>query len=68
MCIQLMHAGRMSHPAIVEEIGAEKTGFRISPGTPLGRIQDGEQTRSRTVSLPCKRVSYTSNCSVKIKY
>ncbi|MDF2645036.1 MAG: 1,2-oxophytodienoate reductase [Paenibacillus sp.] len=29
--------------AIVEEIGAERTGFRISPGTPLGGIQDGEQ-------------------------
>ncbi|KAF6574817.1 alkene reductase [Paenibacillus polymyxa] len=29
--------------AIVEEIGAEATGFRISPGTPLGGIQDGEQ-------------------------
>ncbi|KQN99878.1 alkene reductase [Paenibacillus sp. Leaf72] len=29
--------------AIVDEIGAEKTGFRISPGTPLGGIQDGEQ-------------------------
>ncbi|MDY8025551.1 alkene reductase [Paenibacillus polymyxa] len=29
--------------AIVEEIGANKTGFRISPGTPLGGIQDGEQ-------------------------
>jgi N-ethylmaleimide reductase len=28
--------------AIVEEIGADKTGFRISPGTPLGGIQDGE--------------------------
>ncbi|MFK0524081.1 alkene reductase [Paenibacillus illinoisensis] len=29
--------------AVVEEIGAERTGFRISPGTPLGGIQDGEQ-------------------------
>lgn len=29
--------------AIVEEIGAERTGFRISPGTPLGGIHDGEQ-------------------------
>ncbi|MBO3287087.1 alkene reductase [Paenibacillus sp. FSL M8-0228] len=29
--------------AIVEEIGAEATGFRISPGTPLGGLQDGEQ-------------------------
>ncbi|KJD43137.1 alkene reductase [Paenibacillus terrae] len=29
--------------AIVDEIGAERTGFRISPGTPLGGIQDGEQ-------------------------
>ncbi|WP_336760245.1 alkene reductase [Paenibacillus sp. USHLN196] len=29
--------------AIIEEIGAERTGFRISPGTPLGGIQDGEQ-------------------------
>lgn len=29
--------------AIVEEIGAERTAFRISPGTPLGGIQDGEQ-------------------------
>ncbi|WP_431086632.1 alkene reductase [Paenibacillus sp. 8b26] len=29
--------------AIVEEIGAERTGFRISPGVPLGGIQDGEQ-------------------------
>ena len=29
--------------AIVDEIGAERTGFRISPGTPLGDIQDGEQ-------------------------
>ncbi|KAF6623935.1 alkene reductase, partial [Paenibacillus sp. EKM208P] len=29
--------------AIVEEIGADRTGFRISPGTPLGGIQDGEQ-------------------------
>ncbi|KQY80592.1 hypothetical protein ASD24_16750 [Paenibacillus sp. Root52] len=29
--------------AIVEEIGAERTGFRISPGTPLGGIQDGEE-------------------------
>lgn len=28
--------------AIVEEIGADRTGFRISPGTPLGGIQDGE--------------------------
>lgn len=29
--------------AIIDEIGAERTGFRISPGTPLGGIQDGEQ-------------------------
>lgn len=29
--------------AIAQEIGAERTGFRISPGTPLGGIQDGEQ-------------------------
>jgi N-ethylmaleimide reductase len=29
--------------AIVEEIGAERTGFRISPGTPLGGIAEGEQ-------------------------
>ncbi|WP_429472335.1 hypothetical protein [Neobacillus sp. B4I6] len=29
--------------AIVEEIGAERTGFRISPGTPLGGIKEGEQ-------------------------
>ncbi|WP_310831998.1 alkene reductase [Paenibacillus pedocola] len=29
--------------AIIEEIGAERTGFRISPGTSLGGIQDGEQ-------------------------
>ncbi|MNB85152.1 N-ethylmaleimide reductase [compost metagenome] len=29
--------------AIVQEIGADRTGFRISPGTPLGGIQDGEQ-------------------------
>lgn len=29
--------------AVVEEIGADRTGFRISPGTPLGGIQDGEQ-------------------------
>lgn len=29
--------------AIVEEIGAEKVGFRISPGTPLGGINEGEQ-------------------------
>jgi N-ethylmaleimide reductase len=29
--------------AIVEEIGAERTGFRISPGTPLGGIEEGEQ-------------------------
>ncbi|MDQ8738375.1 hypothetical protein [Paenibacillus sp. LHD-38] len=29
--------------AIVDEIGAERTGFRISPGTPLGGIHDGEQ-------------------------
>ncbi|MCR8660606.1 alkene reductase [Paenibacillus endoradicis] len=28
--------------AIVEEIGADRTGFRISPGTPLGGIDDGE--------------------------
>lgn len=28
--------------AIVEEIGAEKTGFRISPGTPLNGIDEGE--------------------------
>lgn len=29
--------------AVVDEIGPERTGFRISPGTPLGGIQDGEQ-------------------------
>ncbi|NOU78954.1 alkene reductase [Paenibacillus sp. LMG 31459] len=29
--------------AVIDEIGAERTGFRISPGTPLGGIQDGEQ-------------------------
>jgi len=29
--------------AIVEEIGAEKVGFRISPGTPLGAINEGKQ-------------------------
>ncbi|WP_336781593.1 alkene reductase [Paenibacillus illinoisensis] len=29
--------------AVVDEIGAERTGFRISPGTPLGGIEDGEQ-------------------------
>ncbi|MEK4510925.1 alkene reductase [Paenibacillus anaericanus] len=29
--------------AVVEEIGAERTGFRISPGTPLGGINEGEQ-------------------------
>ncbi|ULO06229.1 alkene reductase [Paenibacillus sp. 19GGS1-52] len=29
--------------AIIDEIGAERTGFRISPGTHLGGIQDGEQ-------------------------
>ncbi|WP_145325042.1 alkene reductase [Paenibacillus xylanexedens] len=29
--------------AIAQEIGAERTAFRISPGTPLGGIQDGEQ-------------------------
>ncbi|TKJ84821.1 alkene reductase [Paenibacillus sp. CFBP13512] len=29
--------------AIVEEIGADKTGFRISPHTPLGGIEEGEQ-------------------------
>jgi len=29
--------------AIVEEIGAEKVGFRISPGTPLGGIDEGKQ-------------------------
>lgn len=29
--------------AIVEEIGAERTGFRISPGTTLGGIEEGEQ-------------------------
>ncbi|MHB0882440.1 alkene reductase [Paenibacillus sp. SEL1] len=28
--------------AIVEEIGAERTGFRISPGTPLNGIDEGE--------------------------
>lgn len=28
--------------AIVEEIGAERTGFRISPGTPLNGINEGE--------------------------
>lgn len=30
--------------AIVDEIGADKTGFRISPGTPLGGIDEGEQS------------------------
>lgn len=29
--------------AIVEEIGADRTGFRISPGTTLGGIDEGEQ-------------------------
>lgn len=29
--------------AVVEEIGAERTGFRISPGTPLGGIDEGEK-------------------------
>lgn len=29
--------------AVVEEIGAERTGFRISPGTPLGGIVEGAQ-------------------------
>ncbi|MEK5437516.1 MULTISPECIES: alkene reductase [Paenibacillus] len=29
--------------AVVEEIGAERTGFRISPGTPLGGIDEGAQ-------------------------
>ncbi|MFD2700766.1 alkene reductase [Paenibacillus shunpengii] len=29
--------------AVVEEIGPERTGFRISPGTPLGGIDEGEQ-------------------------
>lgn len=29
--------------AIVDEIGADKTGFRISPHTPLGGIEEGEQ-------------------------
>jgi N-ethylmaleimide reductase len=29
--------------AIVEEIGADRTGFRISPGTTLGGIKEGEQ-------------------------
>ncbi|MCM3257821.1 alkene reductase [Paenibacillus lautus] len=29
--------------AVVEEIGAERTGFRISPGTPLGGIDEGDQ-------------------------
>lgn len=29
--------------AVVDEIGADKTGFRISPHTPLGGIEEGEQ-------------------------
>jgi len=29
--------------AVVEEIGADKTGFRISPGVPLGGIDEGSQ-------------------------
>ncbi|WP_058304188.1 alkene reductase [Gorillibacterium timonense] len=29
--------------AVVEEIGADRTGFRISPGTTLGGIDEGEQ-------------------------
>ncbi|MFS0868777.1 alkene reductase [Paenibacillus xylanilyticus] len=37
--------------AIVEEIGAEKTGFRISPGTPLGGIDEGEQSHELYLHL-----------------
>lgn len=29
--------------AVIDEIEAERTGFRISPGTPLGGINEGEQ-------------------------
>ena len=54
--IQLMHAGRMSHPdntlhhrqalapsAVADRIGAARTGLRLSPGSVLGGVEEGPE-------------------------